>query len=770
MVTPMRRCLSRVCAPVTLAAAVLSMPSPGAAQTSATAGTAATSPEAQTPPPTQTKPPPSGQTPPPTQTKPPPPDPAAQPPAPDPAVEDTRSLFAPRWNMFQLSGRLSSVSGDPARWQRYQDIRDGLLFTEGRMLRETPDWNGTLGADNLGWRDQRYFGSYERVGFLKINGLWDEIPQFYSVDTRTAFTETADGVLVLDDTAQQAASHNAYLSISPQFDLRERRAIGTFRVSGTPTVNLDVTGGFTTTKHSGELPWGASFGFSNDNEVALPYRSRTNDLDVGLEWTNNRSMFRAAYNGSWFDNQAEPLVWDNPLALTDSAIDDGDSAPGHGRMALWPSNSWQTISAAGYTKFARRTQLTGSLALGWASNDEPLLPFTINTQLPQIPLPRDTADASATTVATTIGLVSRPEDDWRFSTRFRRYDYNNDLPDTPIQEFISYDTSVGESTTGGPLQHAYARNTFDADATWTGLGPVALTVAYTNNYNSYDFRIFESTNEHVLQLKADSASFGYVNFRARYEYGNRSGSGLDEASLIQIGEQPALRHYDVANRTRNRFVGQVDASPVEALTLSFSGGFGSDDFDDSYFGLQDAGFRNVTLSADYMTPNGFGVGGSYDYERYSGLSRSRSASPGTQANDPNRDWTVDSTERVHYYSIYATPPRIGANTEVRIAYEYAKARGNHFYEVGPALATPTFPSQLPETFNKLQDFRLDVRYRFSRQLVGMLSYVYEPSRIFDFAFDPSVIDSIVQPSSLVLGYTYRPYTTHTAVFGIRYYW
>ena len=77
---------------------------------------------------------------------------------------------------------------------------------------------------------------------------------------------------------------------------------------------------------------------------------------------------------------------------------------------------------------------------------------------------------------------------------------------------------------------------------------------------------------------------------------------------------------------------------------------------------------------------------------------------------------------------------------------------------------------MPETFNKLQDLRLDVRHRISRRLVATLSYVYEPSRIFDFAFDPSVINSIVQPSSLVLGYTYRPYTTHSGVFGIQYFW
>jgi hypothetical protein len=40
----------------------------------------------------------------------------------------------------------------------------------------------------------------------------------------------------------------------------------------------------------------------------------------------------------------------------------------------------------------------------------------------------------------------------------------------------------------------------------------------------------------------------------------------------------------------------------------------------------------------------------------------------------------------------------------------------------------------------------------------------------DFTFDPTVVNSIVQPSSLVMGYVYRPYTSHTAVFGTRYFW
>ena len=149
----------------------------------------------------------------------------------------------------------------------------------------------------------------------------------------------------------------------------------------------------------------------------------------------------------------------------------------------------------------------------------------------------------------------------------------------------------------------------------------------------------------------------------------------------------------VADRTRNRFVGQVDVVPTEALTFSLSGGFGSDEFGDSYFGLQDAGFKQRDAQRRLH-------GGERPRRRRQlrlrtllgpGSGRGLRVRAQTEQQDPNRDWTVDSTEQVHYFSIYVTPPRIGANTEVRLSYEYAHARGNFFYVVGPALATP-FPT------------------------------------------------------------------------------
>jgi predicted CXXCH cytochrome family protein len=237
--------------------------------------------------------------------------------------EAPHSLFDQTWRQFQFGGRVTSIDGDPARFQRYQDVRDGVLFTDARYANESPegDYQFRAAADNVGYRDQRYFADYERTGRFKVSGLWDEIPQFYSVDTATPYTHTGDN-LVLDDATQQAAQNggglNVWLSKSPQFDLRERRDIGSVKFVATPTPQLDVTASYTMNRHVGELPWGASFGFGNDVEVPLPYDSRTNDFTIGAQWNNTRNMLSVAYNGSWFDNLDTPLIWDSPLRLTDT--------------------------------------------------------------------------------------------------------------------------------------------------------------------------------------------------------------------------------------------------------------------------------------------------------------------------------------------------------------------------------------------------------------------------------------------------------------------
>jgi hypothetical protein len=309
---------------------------------------------------------------------------------------------------------------------------------------------------------------------------------------------------------------------------------------------------------------------------------------------------------------------------------------------------------------------------------------------------------------------------------------------------VSYDTSINSANTGGPELYAHNRTNFDADATWTGLQPVALTVGYSRNNTGHDFRIFESTGENVFHLTADAVGSQFFSFRANYEYGSRTGSGLNEDLLVEIGEQPDMRHYDVANRTRNKFTGQVDFTPSEVWTFSASAGVGKDDFPDSYFGLEQSSFQTFSLGADFHLQNGFTGGGSYNYEHYSGTSGRRGGATPPQETDPNRDWTVNSKERVNYFSIYATPPKIGENTEARFtttATRWARTSTQSCrWPVTPRISCGRL-QQASAAAHRCQAQAVE-------NLAATFSYLYELFR-YDFAFDQTVVNSIVQPSSLV---------------------
>ena len=107
--------------------------------------------------------------------------------------------------------------------------------------------------------------TYERTGRFVISGLWDEIPQFYSVDTKTPYTMSGSPLL-LDDATQhriqkRTGEPERVRSAGAPVRPAERRDIGNVNLMATPTPNLDVTAAFTTTRHRGELPWGGSFGF-----------------------------------------------------------------------------------------------------------------------------------------------------------------------------------------------------------------------------------------------------------------------------------------------------------------------------------------------------------------------------------------------------------------------------------------------------------------------------------------------------------------------------
>src|SRR5262245_5088758 len=324
-----------------------------------------------------------------------------------------------------LGGGLLNLVGDAARDQRYRDLRSGFVLDGFRYKSDQRRWLFGANADHVGYRDQQYLVKFVQAGKARASFEWNEIPLFNSTVTSTPFTSPSPGVFRIDDGIQQGIQAgtltlaNAVPSAS-RFDLRSRRQIGAFHFSLTPAPDVDVKVNLTTTARKGAQQWGVGFGVSNMVEVPAPLDHRTTDLGTTLEWANGQRMLRVGYDGSWFRNAVESLIVDNPMRFTDTA-----TAASQARMALWPSSSSNAVSTAGSIKLPGRSQATAYLSIGdWKQNAD-LIPFTINSAIAPIPLPRPSAEADAHITAMNYNVTSRPRNFIWLSARFKRYDFDN---------------------------------------------------------------------------------------------------------------------------------------------------------------------------------------------------------------------------------------------------------------------------------------------------------------------------------------------------------
>jgi MtrB/PioB family decaheme-associated outer membrane protein len=666
---------------------------------------------------------------------------------------------------FNAGGRLFSVEGDQALVQRYRDLRSGPFLDNFFYDRQTPDWHFMAKTTHVGYRDQQYGAFFNRYGKVKAWFDWNQIPLFYSTNTSTPFITESPGVLRIDDAAQATGNLSAVAAQARPFDLRQRRDIALFGASAQPTRNLDFGANVSVTTRNGQMPWAGTFGFSNAVELAAPLDTRQTDINAIANWGNEQRVLQVHYYGSWFDNSIQTLTWDNPLRITDSPT----LGSAQGRMALWPNSALNQIGVTGTVQLPARSRFTAYASVGEWSQNEPLLPFTINSTITPIPLSRPTADAEALVTAANLNFTSRPTDRLWLNARFRRYDFDNQTPEFHVTSSVAYDQTLQTALLGGTESFGYIRQWFDADASYNLTRFTAVRVGYGLEDVERTFRLFEETTEHVARVSLDSTGSNYFTVRAVYEHGTRTGAGLDEEVLDDIGEQISLRQFDISDRDRDRFSAIVQVTPIAQLGVNGTIGVGKDHRPDANFGLQDARARFYTLGADIVPRDTISANLTWGFEKYTSLQRSRQANPGVQFDDPTRDWSTDAAERVQYLAASANVARIAPRTDVQFGYDYNRSRSRYLY-VLPVNTTLVAPQQLPPVVNELQRASFDVKYDLGAGFVGGISYWFDKYTVDDFAQDAGTITRIDMPSTLLLGKVWLPYTAHTVWLRVSYIW
>ncbi|HYN10908.1 MAG TPA: MtrB/PioB family outer membrane beta-barrel protein [Vicinamibacterales bacterium] len=748
---------------------------------------------------------------------------------------------------FGLRG--TSVSGDGARYERYRDLGDGLAIEGVRLSRERLGWVFDFMADHAGRRDQRYRGDFVNPGKFKGWVTWDQIPMLMSRTTKTLFGCTLEdgrcesfaqpGTLAIDDAIQRQVQASPSASALPglfetnsvEFDTRSRRHIfeGGFQYLATPelTVNANVR----RTDRSGMIPYGGNFGHSSLVELPAPVEHNLTDVNAGAEFQRDRLLLRGGYTGSFFHNDVTSVTFDNPFRCSAASATascgtlDIPGTPSAGRLSLPPSNSFIGVNGLASVRLPYRSRATAHVSLGTLKDaGDPLMPQTINPAITPGTLERGLVEGKARTTALNLNFVSRPNRYADVSVRFRSYDYDNQTPDFTLPQRVSYDNS--SSATPGPATYSslggqasalnlvktepfgVLRHTFDADFKATPVTGATAGVGYSWIQEERSHRFFEATTDNVFRLSFDAVGNRWFAIRTKYEHAQKRDSAteeeLDESQreLFMIGEQPGIRHFDIASRNRNRITILGGVTPMDTVSLNASIAVGKDDYLESLFGLRDNTHRVFSVGTDLAPSDLVTVSGSYSYEKYNALSRSRQASPPsgsavfsydtflTLPQDSNlspevarasRNWASDGTDRVHSFIVTAGVAKIAEKVGLQFSYDFNRAHALYEYITGPVVdrtlpeeviveGTLDAPTPLPLVKSRLQRGTLDATYALTSRVSLGLSYWHERYDVTDFTLDAEANPNLARGSALLLGYLYRPYRANTVWGRLIYSW
>ena len=693
-------------------------------------------------------------------------------------AQETTTSRSSGWLDIGIRG--TSTAGDAARYERYRDLGDGLFLESFRWKAEKNGWFIDGMADHAGRRDQRYTFMAVRPGQFKGWAQWDQIPMLLGTQTRTPYTG-AGGELRIDDAVQTTLQNlpssqrpGALLALvqgSPRFDLKSRRhnLAGGFELMPTIASSLKFT--VTRMDREGTQPYGGAFGHGQVIEFAAPVDHQLTDIEASAEVEKGNVLLRAGYTGSWFTNNVTSVLFDNPLRATDIV-----GTPSAGRLSLPVSNSQMGVNGMISIKLPNRSRLTAyATASTLKDRNGVVLPMTSNSAVLADAGSPDRAgiDGEARMTGLNLSFVSRPNSVVSFNARMKYYDYNNKTPIFAITNRVSYDGRI--SLRNPALESepfSLTRMNLDADVRIAPRGPLAFTIGYGRYGDERTHRIFEKTIDNVFRVKADALSTGAFSVRAVYEHAEKRGEGFDVHVLEHANEQPGMRHFDLANRDRDRFTLVTSLMPVDNLAFNASVAIGRDDYLNSEFGLRDNNHNIFSVGFDGTPNERTTLSASYSYELYDALSRSRQASPGAQTLDPSRNWATDSQDKVHSFIAAVNFTGIGEKLDLGFTVDHNRTRATYEYITGAVVgrtlpeevivdSTLPNPVALPPVKSDLTRGTIDGIYWLSNRFGLGATYWYDKYDVEDFTLDENAQTAATTGNNVLLYYTYAPYTAHT---------
>jgi MtrB/PioB family decaheme-associated outer membrane protein len=432
----------------------------------------------------------------------------------------------------------------------------------------------------------------------------------------------------------------------------------------------------------GSRPFGGTFGAEFYNplggavETVEPVDFATHDVTAGTYLSLGGTQINLVYAGSWFYNDQNALVFDNPFVLAPEPPGGGIAARRalQGRSALAPDNDSQQVKL----DFARRLpfdlQLTGSGSWTRMRQNDALLPQTITDNAPALPDPIDwslyrttdalsraRADAEIEQLRGHLQLDARAGRRLRLNASVTRFDEDNDTAYTAINPLTgeygyviedgAYPLGLGLYAPGGTSRVRYrstpfARSELDwrFGAIWRALDRTNVQLAFSREEIERDHRERDRTLEDRISLNASDRHFSRATLRLTAELAERDGDAYVQEPLEEFftsslpgfpaggfGARPValadLRKFDLADRDQRKIDGQVNILARNDLDLAVSGQWLDNDYG-ARFGRLDDQLASIGAELNYQPAPAFNAYLFVQHQRYEQRQRGATYSGG----------------------------------------------------------------------------------------------------------------------------------------------
>lgn len=682
-----------------------------------------------------------------------------------------------------------------SKFEEYQEIHRGFnfdLFQFGLEGKDNPYYLRGSGT-KIDRDDQSFDFTFGKYGELTVNFSWDEIPHFFSKNSKSLLTHTGGGNLVFDNAgARQFFTDNDPASPPAAPDAGDAATATLARqlVNDAPGIDLRLQrkrakGDILYTLYpASDLKWNVRFRIDNENkdgnralstgvyerrsvaglgdtfrvlgiELPEPLNHQTTQVGVATDLSGDGWVVNLGYDYVNFSNDTSVLQWQNPFNNTDE-LAPGGGGLNRGRFAesqiqLFPDNHSHSITGSGSVTLPFKTQFTGNLSSTWTFQDDQFLPYTRNTAIlagnvpgsPQaatLALPKRSLDGEIRTLTQSYALTNRAIKDTTLNLFYRYYDYDNKTAGILFPGYASSTDSFWRINFDNPdvpirsTPKSYTRQNAGLDTSWHAFQSLTLKAGYEYERWGRGHRETDATNEHIAKAALDFKPLSWLLARASYRHGDRVFEGKYESGL----EFAALRKFDQANRVRNLAETLVQVTPTESLSVSGTFRYLNDNFNDSDFGATrqheySFGFDATYTPLQWMTLYGFYVN---DFGKFkmSNISKTGSSS----FNSANA-WDSSSDDRTQSVGAGMMATLIPDRLTLNLGYNFSRAKGKiitgnpNTIEADFRAGAQAFP--FPDTKSELHNITAVLNYKLNTHITIGARYAFEQYRLDDFAWD-----------------------------------